>query len=162
MQYCEIPSPLGPILVAADDAGLRYLSFQAGAQPLTPQPQWQQDPARFTEVRAQLAAYFAGELSQFDLPLAPQGTEFQRQVWQALTEIPFGHTASYGDIAKAIGRPKAVRALGAANGRNPIALVIPCHRVIGADGSLTGYAGGLAIKQQLLTLEQGSAAAMAS
>lgn len=102
---------------------------------------------------AQLRAYFAGQRKQFDLPLAPQGTEFQRQVWQALVAIPYGRVCSYRDLAHQLNKPKAVRAVGAANGRNPIPIVIPCHRVIGSDGSLTGFAGGLALKRRLLTLE---------
>ncbi|MBK9168153.1 MAG: methylated-DNA--[protein]-cysteine S-methyltransferase [Bryobacterales bacterium] len=105
------------------------------------------------EALRQLHAYFAGELHEFDLPLAPEGTPFQRRVWEALRAIPYGETRSYGDIAKAIGAPKASRAVGAANGRNPIPVVVPCHRVIGADGSLTGFGGGLAIKRTLLDLE---------
>lgn len=102
----------------------------------------------------QLAEYFAGRRQQFDLPLAPQGTPFQKKVWQALCQIPYGETRSYGQLAKIIGNEKACRAVGMANNRNPIMIFIPCHRVIGADGSLTGYAGGLDIKRQLLELEQ--------
>ncbi|MFB0954113.1 MAG: methylated-DNA--[protein]-cysteine S-methyltransferase, partial [Aeromonadaceae bacterium] len=102
----------------------------------------------------QFGAYFAGERHAFDLPLSQHGTEFQLQVWRALVQIPYGQTRSYADIAQTIGNPKAVRAVGATNGRNPLAIIIPCHRVIGQNGSLTGYAGGLAIKQFLLTLEQ--------
>ena len=101
----------------------------------------------------QLTEYFAGDRKCFDLPLQPEGTLFQRQVWQALAEIPYGETRSYRDIAARIGRPKAVRAVGGANGRNPLSIIIPCHRVIGADGSLTGFAGGTTVKQQLLQLE---------
>lgn len=102
---------------------------------------------------AQLREYFAGQRKHFDLPLAPAGTEFQRSVWQALADIPWGETRSYADIAQAIQRPTAVRAVGAANGRNPLPIVVPCHRVIGSDGSLTGFAGGLSMKRQLLELE---------
>jgi len=109
-------------------------------------------------VQAQLEAYFTGELTEFDLPLAPRGSEFQLSVWNALLEIPYGETASYGEIAKNVGRPDAVRAVGATNGRNPIAVIIPCHRVIGSDGSLVGYGGGLDRKRLLLELEAEHAA----
>jgi methylated-DNA-[protein]-cysteine S-methyltransferase len=116
------------------------------------------DPAALADVTAQLDSYFAGELTEFDVPLAPRGSEFQLRVWNALLEIPYGETASYGEIADAVGRPDAVRAVGATNGRNPIAVIIPCHRVIGADGSLVGYGGGLDRKRLLLELEAEHAA----
>jgi methylated-DNA-[protein]-cysteine S-methyltransferase len=149
-------SPIGTIdLLAADDAlvaahlpGLR--PPERGARPGS-LPVLQR-------AREQLEAYFAGDLRAFDLPLAPRGTEFQRAVWRALAEIPFGATRSYADIAAAIGRPGASRAVGAANGRNPLAIIVPCHRVVGADGSLTGYAGGLACKEWLLRHERRSLA----
>jgi methylated-DNA-[protein]-cysteine S-methyltransferase len=112
-----------------------------------------EDAGPFREVVRQLKAYFDGQLKAFDLPLAPQGTEFQRQVWRALQTIPYGRTKSYGEIARRLGRPEASRAVGAANGQNPIPVIIPCHRVIGADGSLTGFGGGLPIKRKLLALE---------
>jgi methylated-DNA-[protein]-cysteine S-methyltransferase len=105
------------------------------------------------EVMRQLEAYFAGERLEFDLPLAPEGTEFQRRVWKALAEIPYGETRSYGELARSIGKPAAVRAVGAANGRNPIGIIVPCHRVIGSSGKLVGYGGGLPMKQMLLDLE---------
>src|SRR3546814_10405807 len=111
------------------------------------------DNAVLRETGAQLEAYFTGALQAFDLPLKPIGTAFQREVWSTLAEIPYGQTWSYGDVARRIGKPQAVRAVGAANGRNPIPIVVPCHRVIGADGSLTGFGGGLPAKQLLLTLE---------
>ena len=114
---------------------------------------WTQKAAPFKDVTSQLQAYFKGKLRKFDLPLDPQGTDFQRDAWQALLDIPYGETRSYSDVARAIGRPKAVRAVGAANGQNPIAIVIPCHRVVGSNGDLTGFGGGLDVKQQLLTLE---------
>ncbi|BDY06700.1 methylated-DNA--[protein]-cysteine S-methyltransferase [Ferrimonas sp. YFM] len=154
MRYDMWDSPWGEILAAVSDRGLALLSFQQGAQPVTPEPHWQRDASALAQVRQQCQQYAAGERDSFELPLDMVGTEFQRQVWQALTTIPSGETRSYGDIARQIGRPKAVRAVGAANGRNPVALVVPCHRVIGASGSLTGYAGGLAIKQALLSHEQ--------
>lgn len=115
---------------------------------------WIADSALFTDAVAQLCAYFAGELRAFDLPLGPRGTEFQRQVWQALTTIPYGQTATYGAIATRVGRPSAFRAVGMANGRNPIPVIVPCHRVIGANGTLTGYGGGLRRKEYLLDLER--------
>jgi methylated-DNA-[protein]-cysteine S-methyltransferase len=115
---------------------------------------WRPDDRAFPEVKRQLLAYFSGELTSFELSLSPQGTEFQRQVWQALRTIPYGQTRSYGDVAKQIGRPLASRAVGAANGRNPLPIVIPCHRVIGSTGTLTGFGGGLEAKATLLRLEQ--------
>jgi methylated-DNA-[protein]-cysteine S-methyltransferase len=121
----------------------------------TPGRDWRRDPAALREPAEQLQAYFAGELRAFDLPLAPHGTPFQREVWSALREIPYGSTISYAELAAAVGRPDAARAVGAANGRNPIAVVIPCHRVIGASGALTGYGGGLGRKRLLLDLEAG-------
>jgi methylated-DNA-[protein]-cysteine S-methyltransferase len=113
------------------------------------------DPPAFAEAEAQLRSYFAGERTTFDLPLAPRGTPFQLRVWEALREIPYGETATYGELAAAVGKPSAVRAVGAANGSNPIAVIVPCHRVIGADGTLTGYGGGLERKRILLDLEAG-------
>ncbi|WP_298444400.1 methylated-DNA--[protein]-cysteine S-methyltransferase [uncultured Ferrimonas sp.] len=154
MHYSEIDSPMGTVLIVGSEQGLHAVSFQQGSQPLAIAADWQRDDQALCAARTQLQQYFAGQRQQFELALAPVGTEFQRQVWQALCQIPYGTTASYGQIASAIGKPKAVRALGAANGKNPIAVVIPCHRVIGANGSLTGYAGGLELKQQLLQLEQ--------
>lgn len=120
------------------------------------------DQPPLPEVRRQLAEYFAGERNDFDLPLAPRGTEFERRVWQALAAIPYGQTRSYSEVARSIGRPQACRAVGRANGRNPIAVVIPCHRVIGSDGSLTGYGGGLDLKRFLLDLEGARRAAPAA
>ncbi|HFE66689.1 MAG TPA: methylated-DNA--[protein]-cysteine S-methyltransferase [Chloroflexi bacterium] len=152
--YTTIPSPLGEILLARNDRGLTYLNFQEGTHPLPINPAWQKDNDVFRETVAQLAAYFAGDLREFDLPLAPQGTPFQLAVWQALQTIPYGRTLTYSQLAQQIDNPTAVRAVGAANGRNPIPVIIPCHRVIGADGSLTGYGGGLPIKEALLLLEQ--------
>jgi methylated-DNA-[protein]-cysteine S-methyltransferase len=146
-----IESPLGKLLLVGDGDALTQVS-------MSPRPNdvpegGRRDAAAFAAVEAQLAAYFAGELTEFDLPLAPRGSEFQLRVWNALLEIPYGETASYGQIAAAVGRPDAVRAVGATNGRNPIAVIIPCHRVIGADGALVGYGGGLERKRLLLELE---------
>ena len=154
MKYRYVESPLGPILLAGDDQGLRQVSFAQGTKPVSPDPGWQQDDDLLEEPARQLQAYFAGELQDFDLKLAPQGTPFQVQVWKALGEIPYGETITYGELARRIGRPSASRAVGAANGRNPLPIVLPCHRVIGSNGSLTGYGGGLPIKEALLRLEQ--------
>ncbi|MCY1435576.1 Methylated-DNA--protein-cysteine methyltransferase [compost metagenome] len=123
------------------------------AEAYTLPPDWSEATEQLDEVVRQLDEYFAGKRQTFDLPLAPRGTQFQREVWQALLEIPFGRTTCYAELAERIGRPKAMRAVGAANGANPIAVIIPCHRVIGRDGSLTGYGGGLERKELLLRLE---------
>lgn len=156
-RFADIASPVGELLVTADAAGaLTRLYFPGRTSPQ--QTGWTHDEAPFVELRRQLDAYFAGELEDFDLRLAPSGTPFQLQVWHALCEIPYGATASYGDIARAVGQPGAARAVGGANNRNPIAIVIPCHRVIGASGSLTGYGGGLDRKRLLLELEAGTPA----
>ncbi|HMH00084.1 MAG TPA: methylated-DNA--[protein]-cysteine S-methyltransferase [Terriglobales bacterium] len=150
--YRQIASPLGPLLLAADDSGLRHIIFTSEAQP--PDPAWREDTAPLTETIRQLQAYFAGEQENFNLPLAPEGTPFQKEVWQRLCDIPYGQTISYGELARRIGNPKASRAVGLANGSNPIPIVIPCHRVIGSNGKLTGYGGGLPIKEKLLALER--------
>lgn len=157
MFYREIESPIGPLLLAGDDEGLRFLQFKKGRDKARPRPGWEPDRTKLKETARQIGAYFAGRLKEFDLPLAPRGTPFQTSVWSALREIPYGETVSYGQIADRLGNPKAVRAVGLANGSNPIAIVIPCHRVIGSNGSLTGYGGGLPIKQALLSLERGQA-----
>jgi methylated-DNA-[protein]-cysteine S-methyltransferase len=151
--YDTIDTPIGALLLAGDGRALTAVRMGAA-----PAPGWRRDPAPFREAAAQLRAYFAGELRDFDLPLAPRGTDFQRRVWSALREIPYGQTIAYAELAAAVGRPRAARAVGAANGRNPIAVVIPCHRVIGSGGALTGYGGGLARKRLLLDLEAGSRA----
>ena len=152
--YTQIASPLGPLLLAGDDSGLRHVIFISEHQPPRPDPTWRKDTASLTETIRQLQAYFAGELETFNLPLATEGTPFQMEVWQALRDIPYGHTISYGELARRIGNPKASRAVGLANGSNPIPIVIPCHRVIGSNGKLTGYGGGLPIKEKLLALER--------
>ncbi|MEM1053929.1 MAG: methylated-DNA--[protein]-cysteine S-methyltransferase [Bacteroidota bacterium] len=149
MTYAFAPTPLGDALLLANDEGaLTALTFDA-----PPPPDARHDPGGLADAADQLRAYFAGERSVFELPLAPTGTPFQREVWDALLTIPHGETRSYGDLATAIGQPGGAQAVGAANGANPIAIVIPCHRVIGADGALTGYAGGLHRKRALLDLE---------
>lgn len=149
-------TPVGRLLVAGTDAGLKHVSFGAthfSTPEVTPQDDWELNDRALREPVKQLKAYFAGKLKQFSLPLAADGTDFQKQVWKALREVPFGRTASYGDIAKAVGSPAASRAVGLANGRNPIAIVVPCHRIIGSNGRLVGYGGGLPYKKTLLNLE---------
>lgn len=153
MRYHVMPSPIGDLLLGGDSAALHLVHFQGGVRPIKPPPEWQRDERPFREAVRQLNAYFAGELKDFDLPLAPGGTAFQLKVWRTLQTIPYGETWSYGKLARRIQRPDAPRAVGAANGQNPIPVIIPCHRVIGADGSLTGFGGGLPIKQKLLALE---------
>lgn len=148
-----MPSPLGPLLLVAGEHGLRRILLPECGAAATPAADWQRDDAALATARGQLEAYFAGQRRTFDLPLAPEGTAFQLAVLKALAEIPYGQTRSYGEIARRLGRPTASRAVGAANGRNPLAIVLPCHRVIGSDGSLTGYAGGLDAKRWLLRHE---------
>lgn len=149
----EIVSPVGPLLLAADTGGLTHLHFQAGPHPLQPPGEWRHDAAPFAHAIEQLAAYFCGKRRAFHLPLAPAGTPFQLSVWQALRAIPYGETVCYGDLARQLGHPNGARAVGLANGANPLPIIVPCHRVIGADGSLTGFGGGLPIKRALLSLE---------
>jgi methylated-DNA-[protein]-cysteine S-methyltransferase len=146
------PSPVGDLLLLADDQGLRGL-YLPDPRHAPPPIDREAADAPFAAVREQLDAYFAGELEQFDLPLAPEGTPFQLRVWDELQRIPFGETISYGQLADRLGDPRLVRAVGLANGRNPLSIVIPCHRVIGADGSLVGYGGGLERKRWLLDHE---------
>jgi len=152
--FTQIESPLGPLLLVADEAGLREIRFVNGRHPTQPESSWQEDRAPLSETIRQLQAYFAGELESFDLQLAPEGTPFQLEVWLRLCDIPYGETISYGELAGRIGNPKASRAVGLANGSNPIPIVIPCHRVIGSNGKLTGYGGGLPLKEKLLALER--------
>ena len=154
MRFCEMASPVGRLRIGGDEKNLLSISFQGRFDPSGVAESRASAKGLFKEAIAQLDAYFSGELRRFDLPLAPEGTAFQREVWSALTAIPYGETVSYGELARRLGRPAATRAVGAANGRNPIPIVIPCHRVIGADGSLTGFGGGLAIKRKLLALEK--------
>jgi methylated-DNA-[protein]-cysteine S-methyltransferase len=154
MFYTQIESPVGPLLLAADELGLREILFVNGRHPAKPKTSWKGDPTPLHETIRQLHAYFAGELENFDLQLAPEGTPFQLGVWRSLCDIPYGKTISYGELASRIGNPKASRAVGLANGSNPIPIVIPCHRVIGSNGKLTGYGGGLPIKEKLLALER--------
>jgi methylated-DNA-[protein]-cysteine S-methyltransferase len=153
MRYTTMPSPVGELLIAGTDDGIACIHMP----PATPQPQWVRDDEGLKDAVDQLEAYFAGTLTRFELPLAPEGSEFQRRVWSALRDIPYGQTESYGTIAERIGRPGAARAVGRANSQNPIAIVVPCHRVIGSTGQLTGYAGGMERKQALLDHERGAA-----
>ena len=153
--YCDTPTPIGRLLLARDNRGLRRISFPGERQFSGVAADWERAEEPFRDAIAQLDLYFAGQLRRFDLDIAPEGTPFQRDVWAALVEIPYGRTVSYSELARRVGRPAATRAVGAANGRNPLPIVVPCHRVVGADGSLTGFGGGLAIKRRLLDLEAG-------
>lgn len=148
------PTPIGTLRLVAGDTGVARIDFPDSRHPVPDEPAWSRAPHRLLDAtRAQLDAYFAGTRRAFDLPLAPRGTPFQVQVWTTLAAIPFGATWSYRQLAAQLGRPSATRAVGAANGRNPLPIVLPCHRVIGADGSLTGFGGGLPTKRFLLELE---------
>jgi methylated-DNA-[protein]-cysteine S-methyltransferase len=151
--FSVIESPVGPLTVTANDEGFTAIHFERG-RALRPTAGFVRDDARCQPVREQLEQYFRGAREGFDLPLVFRGTPFQNRVWNALVSIPYGETVSYGALARAISRPNAVRAVGAANGQNPFVIVVPCHRVIGADGSLTGFGGGLPRKRLLLDLER--------
>lgn len=153
LAYRYLGSPVGDLLAARDGETLHYLSFPTGKRAMKPADSWIEDSQGFQEVQAQIAAYFEGELQSFDLPLYLTGTDFQKSVWRALQDIPFGQTSSYGALAHRIGSPKASRAVGAANGANPLPIIIPCHRVIGSNRSLTGFGGGLETKEFLLKHE---------
>jgi methylated-DNA-[protein]-cysteine S-methyltransferase len=153
MVYTRMESPVGRLLLVGDEAGLRSVNFEDSKRAAVVLDGWREDEAALAEVVRQLRAYFAGELVRFELELAAEGTEFQLRVWRALREIPYGETISYGELAKRVGNVKASRAVGLANGCNPIAIIVPCHRVIGSDGSLTGFGGGLRNKEILLALE---------
>jgi methylated-DNA-[protein]-cysteine S-methyltransferase len=155
IHFAVLPSPVGELFASADTAGkVTGLHFLDGRTP-SRGAGWVHDEDALAPLCRQLEEYFAGERREFELELSPAGSPFQLEVWSALRAIPYGETASYGEIAAAVGQPGAARAVGGANNRNPIAIVIPCHRVIGASGSLTGYGGGLPRKQQLLALEAG-------
>ncbi len=156
MWFDEFSTPIGKLTVAVDASGLRHVLFENNKYDARGREGWKRDEAAARVVREQLEEYFAGERRVFDLELNPEGTEFQRRTWLMLPAIPFGATWSYGDLVRKLGSPKAVRAVGAANGRNPLPLILPCHRVIGSDGSLTGFGGGLPLKQWLLTHESAS------
>lgn len=158
LAHTTLDTPVGQLCLVGSDAGLRAVLWEddhgrvPGTEPLPPRDD---DHPVLAEAARQIAEYFAGERTDFDLPLDLVGTEFQVAAWRALADIPYGRTATYAQQADRIGRPTATRAVGAANGRNPVSIVLPCHRVVGADGSLTGFAGGLANKRLLLDLEQG-------
>lgn len=153
-RYTILPSPVGPLVLAGAEGGLACIGFPSGKGAVTPGSDWRRDEAAFAEARTQLRAYFDGTLTRFDLALAPRGTPFQLEVWRALLDIPPGETISYGGLARRIGRPGASRAVGAANGANPLPIVVPCHRVVGASGALTGFGGGLPTKTWLLAHER--------
>lgn len=154
LSYGTFDSPVGPLLVAGDAERLHLISFPSEHRTRKPQADWRRDESLFAEAFRQLGAYFAGELTRFDLPLSLAGTAFQNRVWTALCDIPFGETVSYGALASRIGKPTASRAVGGANGANPLPIVVPCHRVIGSDRTLTGFGGGVKIKRFLLAHEQ--------
>jgi len=155
VNYTYLDTPIGTLLIAGDDAALERIAFPRRGKAVKPEPGWQESPrGPVGEAAQQLREYFAGKRTGFDLPLAPEGTAFQRSVWRQLQEIPYGRTISYGELARRVGNPKASRAVGSANGANPLPIVIPCHRVIAGDGTLGGFGGGLPTKQTLLALEQ--------
>ena len=151
--YTEFGSPIGRLLILANNDGLAAIHFAptSGAHAIA--EHWTQGGSMVDDAARQLGEYFAGTRRSFDLPLAPKGTPFMTSVWNELVRIPYGATTSYGELARRLGKPKAARAIGSANGKNPIPIVVPCHRVIGANGTLTGFAGGLDVKRQLLELE---------
>jgi methylated-DNA-[protein]-cysteine S-methyltransferase len=156
--WAVVDSPIGGLVVAGDGravTGVGFVDRQAG-RGVAVEPGWVRDATPLAPAIDQLAAYFAGEQRRFDLVLRPAGTPFQRRVWAAVAAVPYGTTASYSDLAARLGRPGSARAVGAANGSNPLAIVIPCHRIVGSDGGLTGYGGGLDAKRFLLALERGT------
>jgi methylated-DNA-[protein]-cysteine S-methyltransferase len=153
IHYDEMDSPVGTLRLVADSRGLREIWFERERHPKQAHPGWVRAAAPLAFARVQLEEYFAGTRQHFELPLHPVGTPFQLEVWHELARIPYGVTISYGELARRIGKPLAVRAVGAANGRNPLPIVLPCHRVIGANGALTGFGGGLPTKRFLLTME---------
>ncbi|HEY6943285.1 methylated-DNA--[protein]-cysteine S-methyltransferase [Dokdonella sp.] len=154
MIYDYLDTPIGRLLLAADEHGLRHVEFERADQGKRIGPSWRRGRQRLGAVVEQLEAYFSGELRAFDLPLAAEGTAFRKNVWDELARIPYGGTISYGELARRIGDPSASRAVGAANGANPLPIIVPCHRVIGANGRLTGFGGGLPLKQWLLDHER--------
>jgi methylated-DNA-[protein]-cysteine S-methyltransferase len=158
--YTKLDGPIGELLLVGDGHSLRGLYMQEGRTAIEVRTGWQEAEQSFVAASTQLAEYFAGRRSFFDVPLAMSGSAFELRVWSALRKIPYGESISYGELARRIGEPGAARAVGVANARNPIAVIVPCHRVIGADGSLTGYGGGLARKRFLLDLEAGALSLM--
>jgi methylated-DNA-[protein]-cysteine S-methyltransferase len=152
--YQYMKSPVGKLLVAGDEKGLHLINFPRNGKPSLPESEWKVNPKPLQEVLRQIEAYFAGKLKAFSLDICLNVTPFQKKVLTALRRVPYGQTISYGELAKKIGNPKASRAVGQANARNPIPIVIPCHRVIGSNGKLTGFGGGIEVKQALLDLEK--------
>lgn len=153
MHFDTFDTPAGTMITVQSERGLHYVEFQDSPHPLPIAANWQRNRDGCRDAREQLLAYFAGELITFDLPLAPLGTEFQQRVWKVLAEVPYGHITTYGEMARRLQQPSAARAVGMANGRNPLSIVLPCHRVVGSNRKLTGYRGGLPIKTLLLKLE---------
>jgi len=155
IRYARYDSPLGPVIAVANEGGLTNVDFVGAKYEKKVRPDWVEDPSApaLRACIAQLAEYFAGRRKTFDLPLAAEGSDFQKRVWSEIARVPYGQTITYGELAKRAGAPGQARAAGAATGRNPLGLVVPCHRIMGADGSLTGYAGGLERKRGLLELE---------
>jgi methylated-DNA-[protein]-cysteine S-methyltransferase len=154
VNYAYLDTPIGTLLIVGDSAAVHRITFPERGRAVQPEPEWQESQrGPVGEALRQLREYFAGKRATFDLPLAPEGTVFQRSVWRQLQEIPYGETISYGELARRVGNPKASRAVGSANGANPLPIVIPCHRVIAGDGTLGGFGGGLPTKQTLLALE---------
>ncbi len=153
IRYRYVKTPIGRLMLAGTERGLKRIEFETSKTTYGPQDGWIEDRSAFDDAARQLEEYFAGKRRSFDVALDPQGTEFQQRTWQALREIPYGATVTYSDVARTIGRPKAVRAVGAANGQNPLPVIVPCHRVIGSDGKLTGFAAGTDVKRTLLQLE---------
>ena len=153
MSYTFVDSPVGRLMLAGTPGAITDLRFMDVAGALQPEAGWTRSDSPFADAVRQLRAYFEGKLREFDLTLAPKGTPFQLRVWEALQAIPYGETISYSELARRIDNPRAVRAVGAANGSNPISIIVPCHRVIGSNGSLTGYGGGMKNKEYLLSLE---------
>lgn len=151
---CFETGVIGTLTLVGDEEGLKHIVFPRERRPVIIAAEWKSDSEFFAPIKAQLRAYFRGELRQFDLALAPVGTPFQLKVWQALRNIPYGEVVSYKALAEAVGNPKAVRAVGGANGRNPLPIVVPCHRCIGSDGSLVGFGGGLDVKKRLIDMER--------
>jgi len=154
MKYCYCDTPIGNLLIAGDKEGIKLVSFPKGSQKKKPFPEWTEDSSFFKRAITEFKKYFTGELKKFSVPIVLEGTPFQLSVWKELKKISYGTTTNYGELARRIGNPKAARAVGMANRCNPIPVIIPCHRVIGKNGSLTGFGGGLPTKQKLLELEK--------
>lgn len=158
IDYVWEDSPVGRLMIAGDTHGLRFILFAEGRSRPEPKPGWREDGTRLAEAVRQLREYFAGRLRRFELPLSMEGTPFQQRVWRELQAIPYGETISYAELARRVGCPGGSRAVGLANGANPVSIVVPCHRVVGSSGKLVGYGGGLRNKEWLLALERGGGA----